>query len=91
MARGPIVAKVYTGRAKEINDKIEAMKVEIKNLQEELKVAYKEQLNSEKAAKKAQAKKDEEEVLKAIRKSGKSKDEILQLLGTTEEQVEAEE
>ena len=91
MARKPRKEIVYTGKALKIHEKVLKLESDLKAAKEELKIAYKEQLKAEKAAQ-AKARKEEKlaakkalkerqsELLKAIQESGKSPDEIMQML-----------
>lgn len=80
MARGPIKEKVYTGRALKLFDKVKKLEDELKAAKEELKEAYKEQLKAEKEATKKAAKARQAELLDIIEKSGKTPDEIIEML-----------
>lgn len=82
----------YTGKALKLHEKIQKLEADLKAAKEELKVAYKDQIKAEKAAtsrqKKAAAiaakkeiKENKAKILKAIQESGKSTEEILELLG----------
>lgn len=91
MPRGKKKEITYTGRAAKINEKVLKLEADLKAAKEELKAAYKEQLKAEKeAAKKAKreaeaaAKKAQKEntakLLKLIQESGKTPEEIMELL-----------
>ena len=91
MPRGVKKEIVYTGKAAKLNEKVQKLDADLKAAKEELKVAYKEQLKAEKvalakekkesaiAAKKA-LKENQAKILKAIQNSGKSPEEILDLI-----------
>lgn len=91
MPRGPKKEIIYTGKAAKINEKVLKLEADLKAAKEELKAAYKEQLKIEKAvavkARKEEAaaqKKAEKEaqakLMKAIKSSGKTAEEVLALL-----------
>lgn len=91
MPRGVKKEIVYTGKAAKLNEKVQKLDAELKAAKEELKVAYREQLKAEKAAlakeKKESAiaakkalKENQAKILKAIQNSGKSPEEILNLI-----------
>lgn len=91
MPRGERKEIVYTGKAAKIYEKVQKLETELKAAKEELKLAYKEQIKSEKAAAKkakqeaeAAAKKAQKELqeklLKAIEESGKTPEEVMELL-----------
>lgn len=81
----------YTGRALKAYEKVQKIESDLKAAKEELKTAYKEQLKAEKTAA-AKAKKEaalaakravreqKAELLKAIEESGKTPEEIIELL-----------
>lgn len=91
MPRGVRREVVYTGKALKLHEKIQKLESDLKTAREELKTAYKEQLKAEKnalarekkesaaAAKKA-LKENQAKILKAIEESGKSPEEILDML-----------
>lgn len=91
MARGPKREITYTGKALKAYEKVQKLESDLKAAKAELKIAYKEQLKSEKAAA-AKAKKEaalaakravrekKAELLKAIEESGKTPDEIIEML-----------
>ena len=91
MPRRPKKEIVYTGKALKLHEKIQKLEIDLKATKEELKIAYKDQVKSEKAAairdKKAAAiaakkemKENKARILKAIQDSGKTPEEILELL-----------
>ncbi len=77
MPRGKRIIPVYTGKAAKINEKVLKLEADLKAAKLELKDAYKEQLKEEAAAAKAKAVADEQAILKAVRESGLSAEEIL--------------
>ncbi len=87
MPRGQRHEIVYTGKAAEINNKIIDTEAKLKQLRADLKVAYKEQLKAEKAAAAAKEKADMDKLIKAIRKSGKSPEEILAMIEESETEI----
>lgn len=80
MPRGVKVEHEYTGKAAKFHDKVVKLEAELKDAKEELKVAYKAQLQEEKASKKAASKAEQAEILRLIKESGKSKEEIIAAL-----------
>lgn len=91
MPKGIKKEKNYTGKALKAYEKVQKLENELKIARERLKELYKEQVRAEKAAeikerKKAAiaAKKEKneknQELLRAIENSGKSHDEIIELL-----------
>lgn len=80
MPRGKRKEVVYTGRAAEVNKKVLKLQAELKAAKEELKAAYKEQLKAEKIAAAKADKEAQEKLLKVIKDSGKTPEEILALL-----------
>lgn len=82
---------VYTGKALKLHEKVVKLEFDLKTAKEELKIAYKEQLKAEKAAE-AKAKKEadiaakkafkekQKELMIAIQESGKTPDEIIEML-----------
>lgn len=91
MPRGTKKEVFYTGKAAKLNEKVQRLEEELKAAKQELKDAYKEQLKAEKvtlakekkaaaAMAKKMAKENNVKILKAIQESGKSVDEILELL-----------
>lgn len=91
MARGQRKEIVYTGKALKAHEKVLKLESDLKVAKDELKAAYKEQVKAEKAAA-AKARKEEtaaqkkaekeaqEKLIKAIKTSGKTAEEILALL-----------
>lgn len=80
MPRGVRKEITYTGKAAKINEKVLKLESDLKAAKEELKVAYKEQLKEEKEAAKKMSKAKQAEMLKIIAESGKSTEEIIELL-----------
>lgn len=91
MPKGIKKEKIYKGKALKAYEKVQKLENELKIARANLKELYKEQIKEEKAAEKKARKKaaiaakkemDEKnrELLKAFENSGKSHDEILDLL-----------
>lgn len=83
MPRGVKKEIIYTGKPLEIHNLIVEKENEIKKLKEDLQAALKEQRKEENQAKREAAKAvraQEKELLKAMRESGKSPDEIKEML-----------
>lgn len=80
MARGVRKEIIYTGKAAKIQEKVVKLDAELKAAKAELKAAYKEQLKEEKAAAKKANQQQQAEILKLINESGKSPEEIIELL-----------
>lgn len=76
--------RVYTGKALQISNRIQELETELKQARADLKVAYKEQVKAEKIAAKKAEKDSMDNLMKAIKKSGKSPEEILAMLGGNE-------
>ena len=82
---------VYTGKALKLHEKVVKLESDLRTAKAELKIAYKEQLKAEKAAE-AKAKKEaaiaarkafkekQKELMTAIQESGKTPDEIIEML-----------
>ena len=87
MPRGQRREIVYTGKAADINNKILETEAELKQLRADLKVAYKEQLKAEKAAAAAKEKANMDKLIKVIKKSGKSAEEILAMIEESETEI----
>lgn len=81
MPRGKRIQRTYTGKALKVYEKVQKLDAELKAAKEELKIAYKEQLKEEKAASKERAKSEQAAILKALKDSGRSTDEIIAFLG----------
>ena len=84
MPRGKRKEVNYTGKALKVFEKVQKLEAELKAAKEELKIAYKEQLKEEKEAVIKTKKENQAKILKAIEESGKTTEEILALLKTTE-------
>lgn len=80
MPRGQRRERNYTGKAAKIHEKVQRLETELKNAKEELNAAYKEQLKAEKVAASKEKKENQAKLLKAIKESGKTPEEILELL-----------
>ncbi len=80
MARGIRKPVTYTGKAAKIHEKVLKLEADLKAAKEELKAAYKEQLKEEKLARQKAEKENREKLLKIIEESGKTPEEILDLL-----------
>lgn len=80
MARGIRKPVTYTGKAAKIHEKVLRLEADLKAAKEELKAAYKEQLKEEKLARQKAEKENREKLLKIIEESGKTPEEILDLL-----------
>ena len=80
MARGIRKPVTYTGKAAKIHEKVLKLEADLKAAKEELKAAYKEQLKEEKLARQKAEKENREKLLKFIEESGKTPEEILDLL-----------
>ncbi len=80
MARGVRKQITYTGKAAKIYEKVLRLEADLKAAKEELKSAYKEQLKEEKAARQKAEKENKEKLLKLIEESGKTPEEIMELL-----------
>ncbi len=63
-----------------MHEKVLKLETELKAAKEELKAAYKEQLKEEKLAKQKAQKENREKLLKVIEDSGKTPEEIMELL-----------
>ena len=80
MARGIRKQITYTGKASKIHEKVLKLEADLKAAKDELKTAYKEQLKEEKAARQKAEKENKEKLLKLIEESGKTPEEIMELL-----------
>ena len=80
MARGIRKQVTYTGKAAKIHEKVLKLEADLKAAKEELKAAYKEQLKEEKLARQKTEKENREKLLKVIEDSGKTPEEIMELL-----------
>lgn len=77
MPRGVRKSVEYTGKALKAWEKVQRLQDELHSARQELKDAYKEQLKDEKAAEGKRQKEEQQILLKAIRNSGKTVDELL--------------
>ena len=80
MPRGVRKEVVYTGKAAKIHERIQKLEAELKTLKAELKVAYNEQVKAEKEAVQKEKKESQRLLLKAIKESGKTNEEIMEML-----------
>lgn len=80
MPRGVRKQITYTGKAAKIHEKVLKLDADLKAAKEELKAAYKEQLKEEKANAKKMSKAKQNELMKMINQSGKTAEEIMELL-----------
>lgn len=77
MPRGKRIERVYTGKAAKLDEKVKALE---ETLKAEREAAYKEQLKEERKSKKAQAAQRQKDLLKAAENSGKSIDELIEMI-----------
>lgn len=84
MPRGQKREVTYTGKALQISNRIQELEAELKQARADLKVAYKEQVKAEKIAAKKAEKDSMDNLIKAIKKSGKTPDEILAMISGRE-------
>ena len=80
MPRGVRKERVYTGKALKAYEKVQKLEADLKAAKEELKVAYKEQLKLEKESAAKEKKETQAMLLKVIKESGKTPEEIMELL-----------
>lgn len=80
MARGVRKEITYTGKAAKVYEKVQKLESDLKDAKAELKIAYREQIKAEKLAEKKALKDNQAKILKAIEESGKTPEEILELL-----------
>lgn len=80
MPRGVRKEVIYTGKAAKIYEKVQKLEVDLKAAKEELKTAYREQIKAEKESLKKEKKENQAKLLKAIQESGKTPEEIMELL-----------
>ena len=80
MPRGVRKERVYTGKALKVYEKVQKLEADLKAAKEELKVAYKEQQKLEKASVAKEKKETQAMLLKVIKESGKTPEEIMELL-----------
>lgn len=88
MARGPIVPKNYTGRAAKLDEKIKELEAQIKSMKAERDKLYKDQLKAEKKANRIKQSDAEKDLIKAIRSSGMSAEDVLSMLTSNNESEE---
>ena len=80
MPRGKRIERVYTGKAAKLDEKVKALEETLKAVKAEREAAYKEQLKEKRKAKKAQAAQRQKDLLKAAENSGKSIDELIEMI-----------
>lgn len=80
MPRGKRIERVYTGKAEKLDEKAKALEETLKAVKAEREAAYKEQLKEERKAKKNQAAQRQKDFLKAAENSGKSIDELIEII-----------
>ena len=83
MPRGKRIERVYTGKAAKLDEKVKALEETLKAVKAEREAAYKEQLKEERKAKKNQAAQRQKDLLKAAENSGKSIDELIEIINNT--------
>ena len=77
MPREKRIERVYTRKAAKLDEKVKALE---ETLEAEREAAYKEQLKEEQKAKKNQAAQRQKDLLKAAENSGKSIDELIEII-----------
>ena len=82
MPRGVKKEIEYTGKAAKVFEKVQKLEADLKAAKEELKVVYRAQVKEEKAAAKALENAQKEELMKALKSSNKSMDEIMGFLNS---------
>ena len=80
MPRGKRIERVYTGKAAKLDEKVKALEETLKTVKAEREAASKEQLKEERKAKKNQAAQRQKDLLKAAENSGKSIDELIEII-----------
>lgn len=80
MPRGKRIERIYTGKAAKLDEKVKALEASLKTARAEREAAYKEQLKEERKSKKAQAAQRQKDLLKAAENSGKSIDELIEII-----------
>ena len=80
MPRGKRIERIYTGKAAKLDEKVKALEETLKAVKAEREAAYKEQLKEERKAKKNQAAQRQKDLLKAAENSGKSIDELIEII-----------
>lgn len=82
MPRGVKKEIEYTGKAAKVFEKVQKLEADLKAAKEELKVTYRAQVKEEKAAAKALENSQKEGLMKALKSSNKSMDEIMGFLNS---------
>lgn len=77
MPREKRIERVYTRKAAKLDEKVKSLE---ETLEAEREAAYKEQLKEEQKAKKNQAAQRQKDLLKAAENSGKSIDELIEII-----------
>ena len=80
MPRGVKQPVEDTGKAARANEKVLRVEQELRQARLERKLAYKEQLKEQKAQAGKRQKEEQQMLMKAIRESGKSMEELLQAI-----------
>lgn len=80
MPRGKRIERIYTGKAAKLDEKVKALEASLKTARAEREAAYKEQLKEERKSKKVQAAQRQKDLLKAAENSGKSIDELIEII-----------
>lgn len=80
MPRRKRIERVYTGKAAKLDEKVKALEETLKAVKAEREAAYKKQLKEERKAKKNQAAQRQKDLLKAAENSGKSIDELIEII-----------
>ena len=80
MPRGVRKERVYTGKALKVYEKVQKLEADLKAAKEELKVAYREQQKLEKESAAKEKKETQAMLLKVIKESGNTPEEIMELL-----------
>lgn len=87
MSRGPRIQKNYTGKAAKLDEKIKELEAQVKAMKGERDRLYKEQLKLEKRAERAKQSDAEKDLIKMIRNSGMSPEDVLNLIASNESDV----
>lgn len=80
MPREKRIERVYTRKAAKLDEKVKALEETLKAVKAEHEAAYKEQLKEERKTKKNQAAQRQKDLLKAAENSGKSIDELIEII-----------
>ena len=80
MPREKRIERVYTRKAAKLDEKVKALEETLKPVKAEREAAYKEQLKEERNSKKAQAAQRQKDLLKEAENSGKSIDELIEII-----------